>query len=81
MAVIPVQGTVEGDFVLNLVAIDDQDSEMEVAQKIAAHSVDRRVAAQDRPMVVRVNGDQLAEGCTPAQAGVQPMDFLEVSYQ
>ncbi|PJE11655.1 toluene-4-monooxygenase system B family protein [Mycobacterium sp.] len=80
MALMPVQGQVEGDFVLNLVPIDSDDNMDVVAGKIAYHSVNRRVAQQDRPLRVRFNGQVLPQDATPASAGVGPLDFLEAFY-
>lgn len=80
MALLPVQGQVEGDFVLNLVPIDSDDTMDVVAGKIAHHSVNRRVAQQDKPLRVRFNGHVLPADATPASAGVAPLDFLEAFY-
>lgn len=81
MALMPVQGCVAGDFVLNLVPIDTEDTMDVVATKIAHHSVRRRVAAQDKPLLVRFNGHTLATDATPVSAGIGPMDFVEAFYQ
>lgn len=80
MALLPVQGQVLGDFVLNLVPIDSDDTMDVVAAKIAHHSVNRRVALQDRPLQVRFNGQVLPQDATPASAGVGPLDYLEAFY-
>lgn len=80
MALMPVQAQVEGDFVLNLVPIDSDDSMDVVAGKIAHHSVNRRVAAQDKPLRVRHNGHVLPQDATPASAGIAPLDFVEAFY-
>ncbi len=80
MALFPVQGIFEGDFVVLLVPIDDEDPMTVVAEKIAAHAVQRRVPAQDRPMKVRHKGEILADDATVVTAGVAPLDVLEVVY-
>src|SRR3546814_3923179 len=49
-----------------------------VADKVAHHVVDRRVAAQDRSMKVTHNGVSLADDLTVQTAGVEPMDVLHV---
>ncbi len=56
MALFPVQGIVEGDFVVVLVTADDTDPMTVVAQTIAHHGIGTRVAAQDRPLKVRYQG-------------------------
>jgi toluene monooxygenase system protein B len=80
MALFPVQGIFEGDFVVILVPIDDEDPMTVVAEKIAHHVVDHRVGEQDRPMQVRHNGTVLAPDATVVDAGVAPLDVLEVAY-
>jgi toluene monooxygenase system protein B len=80
MALFPVQGIVEGDFVVVLVTADDTDPMTVVAQTIAHHGIGTRVAAQDRPLRVRYQGTVLDDGATIASTGCAPMDVLEVVY-
>lgn len=80
MALFPVQGIVENDFVVVLVPIDDTDPMTVVAEKIAHHAVDRRVPLQDRPLRVRHQGRFLPAEVTVVEAGVAPLDVLEVVY-
>lgn len=80
MALFPVQGIFEGDFVVLLVPIDDEDPMSVVAQKVAHHAAGHRVAAQDRPMRVRLGDRVLADDDTVGSAGVGPMDVLQVGY-
>ena len=61
MAPFPVQGFVDGDFVVVLALVDDTDPIPVVAEKIAYHSVGKRVPAQDRPMKVKRNGEDVGE--------------------
>lgn len=78
MAPFPVQGLVEGDFVVTLVLVDDTDPMPVVAEKIAHHGVGTRVAPQDRPMKVRLSGEVLPDDKTLADVGATPLDVLEV---
>ena len=80
MAMFPVQGFVEGDFVVVLALVDDTDPMPVVAEKVAYHSVGKRVAAQDRPMKVKLRGETLADDATLASIGAAPLDVLEVVY-
>ncbi len=80
MALFPVQGIFDGDFVVLLVPVDTDDPMTVVAEKIAHHVVGRRVAAQGRPMRVRRQGEFLADDATVAEAKVAPLDVLEVVY-
>lgn len=80
MALFPVQAIFEGDFVVLLVPIDDADPMSTVAQKVAYHVVDKRVAGQDRPLRVEYKGAPLPDDATVVTAGVEPMDLLRVGY-
>jgi toluene monooxygenase system protein B len=80
MALFPLQGIFDGDFVVLLVPVDTEDPMTVVAEKIAHHVVGRRVAAQDRPMRVRRQGEFLADETTVAEANLTPLDVLEVVY-
>jgi toluene monooxygenase system protein B len=80
MALFPLQGMFDGDFVLMLVPVDDQDTMTQVAEKVAYHVVGRRVPAQDRPMQVRYNSVPVAPDATVTGAGFGPMDVVEVGY-
>jgi toluene monooxygenase system protein B len=75
-----VQGIFRGDFVAMLIAVEDGDSMAEVAKKVAYHVIGKRVAAQDRPMRVSLNGKALPDDTTVAAAGVKHWDVLEVAY-
>jgi toluene monooxygenase system protein B len=80
MAMFPVQGIVEGDFVVFLALADDAAPMTEVAQAIAHHGIGTRVAPQDRPLKVRYRGTVLDDTSTIASTGCAPMDVLEVVY-
>jgi toluene monooxygenase system protein B len=80
MALFPLQGIFDGDFVVLLVPVDTEDPMTVVAEKIAHHVVGRRVAAQDRPMRVRRQGEFFAGETTVAEANLSPLDVLEVVY-
>ncbi len=80
MALFPLQGIFDGDFVVLLVPVDTEDPMTVVAEKIAYHVVGRRVAAQDRPMRVRRQGEFLADETTVAEANLTPLGVLEVVY-
>jgi toluene monooxygenase system protein B len=80
MALFPVQGIFDGDFVVLLVAVDTDDPMTVVAEKIAHHVVGRRVAAQDKPMRIRRQGEFLDGDITVAEVNLAPLDVLEVVY-
>lgn len=79
MALFPVQGIVEGDFVVVLVPVDDADPMSVVAEKIAYHGVGKRVPAQPGSSLrVRYQGRLLEDTATIAGLGCAPLDVFEV---
>lgn len=80
MALFPLQGTFDGDFLFVLVPVDDQDTMAQVAAKVARHAVGRRVAVQDKPYVVRHKSQPVPMDATVTSAGFAPMAIVEVGY-
>ncbi|MDA8070238.1 MAG: toluene monooxygenase [Actinomycetota bacterium] len=78
MAALPIQGIVRGDFVVHLVAVDDTDSVATVADKVAQHVVGRRLPPHEGERSVLVAGEVVDADQTIAQAGVGPLDVVEV---
>ena len=79
MALFPLQAAFDGDFVVLLVPVDDEDPMTVVAQKVQHHAAGR-VPAQDRPMRVRFNAADVADDATVVTAGIGPMDVIQVGY-
>mgnify|MGYP006268390827 CR=1 FL=1 len=80
MAPFPIQGITEGDFVVVLALVDDEQPMSEVAEAIAYHGVGKRVAQQDRALKVRYQGNVLEDDATIATSGIGPMEVLEAVY-
>lgn len=80
MAIVPLAAAVRGDFVVQLVPVEDNDTMEVVAQKVAYHSVNRRVAERDAPLEVLHGQAVVPATTTVAEAGLAPMDFVEVRY-
>jgi toluene monooxygenase system protein B len=80
MALVPLTAAFRDDFVVLLVPVEDTDTIAQVAEKVAAHVVGIRVPPRDAPMEVHYNGQVLSSDLTVAQAGIGPMDFVEVRY-
>lgn len=83
MALFPVYGRFVGDFVPHLVAVDTDDIMDTVAEKVAVHSVGRRVP---RPAVpkgydVYIDGRLIPPGTTLAELGLQPLQWLDVKFR
>ena len=86
MALFPIYGVFEGDFVPHLVAVDTDDTMAQVADKIAVHSVGRRVPARagTKGYSVRIGGTEVA-GAAPlsqvmAQTGLKPLQWVRVDW-
>jgi hypothetical protein len=83
MAIIPIYGRFVGDFTAHLVAVDTEDTIDQVATKIAAHAVGRRLPEQPGATGFEV----LAEGRTLAPASrlneisPRPLQWLDVRWK
>jgi toluene monooxygenase system protein B len=80
MALLPLAAAMRDDFVVQLVPVDDADTMAVVAEKVAVHAVGLRVAPSDAPMTVFFRGEPVSADTTVADAGLGPMDFVEVRY-
>ncbi len=84
MAMFPLGSNFEGDFVIQLVAVDDELTMDEVAAACAEHSVDRRVAHQPgKVMRVRQHstGTIFPREMRLKDAGLMPTETIDVIYQ
>lgn len=80
MAMIPLQAAFRGDFLVQLIPVDDGDDMATVAAKIAHHSVNLRVAQRNLPMAVWFNGNKLPESMKFSDSGIGVMDYVEAGY-
>jgi toluene monooxygenase system protein B len=86
MALFPIYGVFEGDFVPHLVAVDTDDTMDQVAAKIAVHSVGRRVprGAEGTRYRVRIgertvpNAQALSQ--VLADTGLKPLEWVTVGW-
>ena len=78
MALFPIQGIYQDDFVVLLVPIDTEDPMTVVAEKIAHHAAGVRVPPHEGELRVRYEGEFLPPDATVVDAGVPPMGVLEV---
>jgi toluene monooxygenase system protein B len=84
MALFPLTSNFEGDFVLQLVAVDSENTMDEVAAAAAHHSVGRRVRA--RPgylMRVRRQGSEefLPRTMRVSESGLKPTETVEIIWE
>jgi toluene monooxygenase system protein B len=84
MAMYPLTSNFEGDFVLQLVAVDTENTMDEVAAAAAVHSVGRRVRA--RPgHILRVRRQDGAEffprSMRVHESGLKPTETVEIIWE
>lgn len=84
MALFPLTSNFEGDFVLQLVPVDTENTMDEVAAAAAVHSVGRRVRA--RPDCIMRVRRQDAKECFPrtmkvAESGLKPTETVEIIWE
>jgi toluene monooxygenase system protein B len=80
MAMIPLMAAFRGDFLTQLVPVDDGDDMATVAAKVAHHAVGLRVAARNAPIAVWFNDKRLPDDMKFADSGIGVMDFIEAAY-
>ena len=83
MALFPICGRFVGDFIPHLVAVDTDDSMDVVAEKVAVHSVGRRVArsAEHVGYDVYLDGRLIPAAATLGELGLVPMQWLDVKFR
>ncbi|WP_420468235.1 toluene-4-monooxygenase system B family protein [Panacagrimonas sp.] len=83
MALFPLTTNFQEDFVLQLVAVDTDNSMDELAAAAAVHSVGRRVKA--RPGVLRVrrqgSDEPFPRDLKVGAAGLRPMECVEIFWE
>jgi hypothetical protein len=83
MALFPVYGRFVGDFVPHLVAVDTDDTMDTVAEKVAVHSVGRRLPRPGTPKGydVYLDGRLIPAGTTLGELSPQPLQWLDVKFR
>jgi hypothetical protein len=77
---IPINAKFGEDFVTHLVMITPGDTMAEVAKKVARHSVGKRIAPEDRDMMVYYEDRPVAPDATVTQVGIAPLGHVFVDY-
>ena len=77
---IPINAKFGDDFVMHVVVITSADTMAEVAQKVAHHSVGKRIRPQPRDMVVYYEGRAVAADATATEVGIRPLQHVFVDY-
>lgn len=84
MALFPLTSNFEGDFVLQLIPVDTENTMDEVAAAAAVHSVGRRVRARPGHILrVRRQGSTefLPRSMKVVEAGFMPTETVEIIWQ
>ena len=84
MALFPVSSNFEGDFVLQLVAVDSEDTMDQVAAAAAVHSVGRRVKARPGGILrVRRQGEEnfFPRTLKVSESGLKPTETIEIMWE
>ncbi len=84
MALFPLSSNLEGDFVLQLLPVDTENTMDEVAAAAAHHSVGRRVRARPGQILrIRRQGSEelLPRNMKVIDAGFKPTETIEVVWQ
>lgn len=83
MALFPIYGRFVGDFVPHLVAVDTEDTMDVVAEKVAVHSVGRRVPVPAEPAGydVFLNGSLVPPTTRLGELDLIPLQWLDVQFR
>jgi len=83
MALFPIYGRFIGDFVPHLVAVDTDDTMAQVAEKIAVHSVGRRIPPRPdgKGFEVLVGGNLVDGDAVLGSLGLHPLDWVDVRFR
>ncbi len=83
MALFPLVSNFQGDFLLQLVAVDTENTMDEVAAAAAVHSAGKRVPIQKKPLRVRVQGEKepLPRDLKIKDSKLPPMTPVEIYYE
>jgi toluene monooxygenase system protein B len=80
MSALPLVAHFRGDILAQLMPVDTDDTMDVVAEKVTYHSIGLRLKPRDAAKQVIYNGQVLPQNTTVADAGMGPMDYIEVRY-
>jgi toluene monooxygenase system protein B len=84
MGQVPLASSFEGDFIIKLVVVEEDDTMDQVAAKTASHTAGRTVRVRPRGVLrVRLQGaaGPLRRETTVRGAGLSPMTCIEVYHE
>jgi hypothetical protein len=79
---LPIYGRFIGDFATHLVAVDNEDTIGEVATKIAAHSIRRRLPAESGGSYeVLIDGRLIPAEVRVSHLSLRPLHWIDVRWK
>jgi hypothetical protein len=82
MLMLPIYGRFIGDFTAHLVAVDNEDTIGDVAAKIAAHSVRRRLPAESAgSFEVLIDGRLVPAEVRVSHLSLRPLHWIDVRWK
>lgn len=83
MALFPITGRFVGDFIPHLVAVDTDDTMDVIAEKVAVHTVGRRLPqpAEPKGYDVLLDGQLVPASTTLGELGLAPLQWLDVRFR
>lgn len=83
MALFPIYSGFVGDFVAHLVAVDTEDTMDVIGEKVAAHTVERRIPrpAGASGYNVYLDGRLIPSETTLGELGLMPLQWLDVAFR
>lgn len=80
MALFPITGYYQGDFIPHLIAADTDDTMDQVAARIARHTLDRRLPKPPEGTAYDVVVDErtIAPDATLGSLGLEPLHWVDV---
>jgi Toluene-4-monooxygenase system protein B (TmoB) len=79
---VPIYGRFIGDFAAHLVAVDSEDTIADVAAKIAAHSIGRRLPAEAAGSYeVLIDGRVIPAEVRVSHLSLQPLHWIDVRWK
>jgi hypothetical protein len=82
MVMIPIYGRFIGDFTAHLVAVDSEDTVGEMAAKIAAHSIRRRLPTESAGRYeVLIDGRLIPAEVRVSHLSLRQLDWIDVRWK
>lgn len=82
MALFPIYGRFQGDFVPHLCPVDTEDDMTAIAQQVAVHTIGRRLpAVEGAEFDVFVDGELIPPETKLGELGLAPLGWVDVRFR